>query len=76
MQNILVDRRSSQPVTAGEMAQRLQCYPADTKVVLVFDWGEPVLDDTYLTLELPTLSITNTPESQARVSEQQEAHSG
>jgi hypothetical protein len=63
-------------MTVYDMIQKLSHYPADTKIVLGFDWGEPVIDDEYLCLEgapgeqnEPCLNITNTPESKARVSE-------
>lgn len=54
---------------AYELIHQLAQYPIDTEVKLAADWGEPVLDDTYLVLEDgPCLCITNTPESQERVS--------
>lgn len=57
-------------MTVYDLIQKLAQYPADTKIVLAFDWGEPVISDEYLVLsDEPCLTITNTPESQARVSE-------
>lgn len=51
-----------------EMIQKLAEYPADTEVKLASDWGEPVVEDTYLVLaDEPCLCITNTLASQQRV---------
>ena len=51
---------------AYEKIQKLAQYPADTDLKLASDWGEPVLDDTYLVLQdEPCLCITNTEQSKA-----------
>lgn len=52
-------------MTVDELVAKLREYPGETNVVLGFDWGDPVVDDTYLQLETPTLNITNEAATQA-----------
>lgn len=48
-------------MTVYELIQKLSQHPGDTKIVLAYDWGEPYLDDQYLVLDPPTLSLCNAP---------------
>lgn len=54
-------------MTVGEMIRKLDPLPSNAKLVLGWDWGEPILDQSYLEMAEPTIGITNTPESKARI---------
>jgi len=54
-------------MSVREMIRKLDRLPPNAEFVLGFDWGEPILDTSYLVMANPTVSITNTQDSKARV---------